>query len=159
MSKAIISKKCPECKEFKQLSEFYKNCGAKDGHQHSCKICKLKYDKKYVLTERGKAAQIKSNLLYIKTRKGKDSAKRYRQSEKGKAASKRNKIHTRTCYPERIKARSAVSSAIALGKLIMPKYLLCSYCPKPAKQYHHYKGYAKKHWLDIVPICIECHRT
>ncbi len=153
MSKAIISKICSQCKEFKPLSEFYKNKQCKDGYRSCCKICRLKQVKKYSQTEKGKACRRR----YKQSEKGKVAQKRYNQSEKDKAASRRGEIHTRTCYPERIKARSAVSSAIATGKLIMPKYLPCYYCPDQAEEYHHHKGYAKAHWLDIVPTCIECH--
>ena len=84
----------------------------------------------------------------------KATQRRYEESEKGKAVSKRR----RQRYPERIKARDAVNKAVATGRLLRPDFRLCYYCPKPAQQYHHWKGYAKEVWLDVVPACKECHR-
>ncbi len=41
----------------------------------------------------------------------------------------------------------------------MPKAssLRCVDCPKQASDYDHYLGYAKKHWLDVQPVCRSCH--
>lgn len=44
------TKKCPDCKETKPLSDFYKRAAANDGHQSHCKVCHRKkgrahYDK------------------------------------------------------------------------------------------------------------------
>ena len=36
------------------------------------------------------------------------------------------------------------------------KTLQCS-CGQQAKHYHHHKGYTKKHWLDVIPVCTKCH--
>ena len=30
-------------------------------------------------------------------------------------------------------------------------------CGKQGEQYHHHKGYAPEHRLDVVPICRKCH--
>lgn len=92
--------------------------------------------------------------IYRQSEKGKDAYKRFNKSEKGKSNYKRYRIR----HPERRKARHAVNHAIEASKLPQPDTLLCHYCPKPAQQYHHWHGYAPKHWLDVVPVCTDCHR-
>ena len=108
-----------------------------------------KAQRKYQKTEKGKVSQSR----YHQTEKGKAAHRRYRQSEKGKAAQK----HFYTNHPNYLKAKSAVNNAIRDGKLPRPDTLLCHYCPKPAQQYHHWRGYEPEHWLDIVPVCKQCH--
>lgn len=166
MAAETISKRCNTCKEVKPLSEFHKRLVSRDGFQNICKMCILKYNKKYFQTEKGKAVQ----NCYQQSEKFKAAYKRYEHSEKGKITkssyrqSEKGKININHCtklrkirYPQKIKAKDAIHIAIKAGKLISPKFLLCHYCPKPAQQYHHWQGYAPEHWLDVVPACIKCH--
>lgn len=53
---------------------------------------------------------------------------------------------------------NAVSNAISEGKLSSPDSYECVHCHQKAKEYHHYLGYEKEHWLDIQPVCIPCHK-
>ncbi len=159
------TKQCPKCKEVKDFSEFYKSHSQKHNLQTYCKDCIKIYQK----SEKGKAAQRK----YKKTKKGKVSTKRYHQTKKGKiaqkathkrytqnangkAARKRGSAKQRIKFPTRIKARSIVTRAIQLGNILHPTALKCT-CGNPAKQYHHHKGYAEEHYLDVIPICAKCH--
>lgn len=136
MSEQIITKRCSKCKQTKPLSGFYKNRSMHDGYGNQCKMCFLKSDAKYRLTEKGKASQ-----------------KKYHQSEKGKIAKKRYRIHR----PEQVKAQRAVNHAVIIGKLVRPNTLVCRYCGAKAQKYHHHKGYARECWFDIVPVCNPCH--
>jgi hypothetical protein len=62
-------------------------------------------------------------------------------------------------YPERNKARSAVGRAIRKGQLHPAKNFICFQCHvNQASQYHHWKGYDPVHWLDVVPLCLACHK-
>lgn len=155
MNKSV--KRCSKCKQFKPLSEFYKRKISKDGLQFDCKSCRLKHVKKYNQTKKGKAVHCKSSKKYQKTKKGiKVSRKKvaqYCKTKKGKATFKRYRIR----YPERQKARSAINNAIAMGKLPRPDTKLCHYCSAQAQQYHHHRGYAPEHWLDVVSVCMRCH--
>lgn len=125
-------KSCTKCHQKKDLMEFYKNKPSRDGHLNKCKTC----CKKYCQTEKDRA-----------------NHKRFDQSEKGKARNKRFNI----CHPNRKKATHAVSNAIRAGRLPRPDSLLCHYCPVQAQEYHHWHGYEPEHWLDVIPVCIECH--
>lgn len=153
MAETIQTKYCPQCKQFKPLSEFHKKQSNKDGFQTYCKPCRKIlaqsetnrayqkiYQQHYRQTEKGKVAYSKGN-------------KKYRQTEKFKAKEKRYRVR----YPGKVKAVKAINNAIKGGKLPRPDTLLCHYCPKPAQEYHHWHGYELEHYLDVVPVCIKCH--
>lgn len=147
-------KTCTKCKQNKPLTDFYKNSNNEDGHRFDCKACHSNSAKKYRQTEKGRNVRRENVRRYRLTKEGRASRKHYIQSEKGKATLKRYYI----CHTESIKAVRAVFLAILSGKLFRPNTLLCCYCPKPAQQYHHWHGYAKEHWLDVIAVCIDCHR-
>lgn len=151
MSEPIQTKKCPQCKQIKPFSEFYKS--KKDGLTSYCKSCKKIYQQNYRKTEKGKLAQKR----YQQTEKGKITYRKgvakYLKTPKGKAI--RESFNARN--PNYRKAKNAINNAIRDGKLPRAKTLLCHYCPKPAQQYHHWHGYEPEHWLDVVPACRKCH--
>lgn len=147
MSEQIITKQCSKCKKIKALSEFYKHPQGKNGLYPSCKTCISKYMKKYSQTEHcrayHKAYAKKYRPKYVKTKQGRQSVHK----------------HNLKWYrnnPTKVKAKSAVNHAITAGKIPRISTLQCS-CGKRAQHYHHNKGYAKKHWLDVVPVCAFCH--
>ena len=132
-----IMKKCSKCHKTKPLSEYYKNKSRLDGRGTFCKMC---------------------HGEYYKSEKGKEVNRRCDQSEKRKIA---HSIRTRLYqikYPNRLKARHAVGYEIRVGRLSRPNTKQCHCCPKQAQHYHHYKGYTKANWLDIKPICRQCHK-
>lgn len=131
------TKQCPKCKHFKKFSEFYKYKRGKNGLQSYCKTCTQQYNQ----SERAKAAD-----------------KKYAQSEKGKVARLKSVLRYHIGHPEQRKAVHAVNNAIATGKLPRPDTLQCHYCDAQAEQYHHWHGYAPEHWLDVIPVCSECHQ-
>lgn len=137
-------KTCCICKQYKFLSEFYKNCTTKSGYQTSCKICHSKYQKKYSQTIKGKMARHKA-------------ISRFRKTKKGKAVDRNSMARYCTLHPERRKAKAAIGIAVESGKIPPIKTRRCYFCFEQAEQYHHYKGYAPKFWLDVIPVCRECH--
>ncbi len=141
MSDQTITKTCSKCKQSKSLSEFYKNCTLPDGYQYECKTCDDNRTKEYRQTSKGKEVNRKAR-------------QRYRQTEKGKVTQNRYRIQ----HPKYRKAGSAIQIVIRNGNLSHPDSFLCSFCPKPAQEYHHHKGYEPEHWLDVIPVCIPCHR-
>lgn len=62
-------------------------------------------------------------------------------------------------HPQNRQARIAVMHAVSRGKLPRVKTLACARCGQPAKEYHHHKGYAQEHWLDVEPLCKKCHEA
>ena len=163
MSETTITKTCRTCKQTKSVSEFYKAKRNRDGYANQCKICDLKQYAKYAKTEKGKQARRRAEQQRAKTEKRKMAQtkynKKYRRTENGKAIQAEALKRYAQKHPERLKAKRAVENAIKAGKLPRPDTFQCSYCPKQAEQYHHHKGYAQKHWLDVIPMCFLCHRT
>jgi len=125
--KMEATKQCSKCKKIKPLSEFRKQKDCKDGYRPNCKSCES------------------------------ISEKKYRQTDKGRAYHKARKRRFNALNPNQVKAVNAINNAITAGKLPRPNTKLCYYCPKPAQQYHHWHGYEKEHWLDVVPVCRKCH--
>jgi len=57
-------------------------------------------------------------------------------------------------YPEKYRARTAVSNAIRDGKLLREP---CSGCGKTGRIHAHHDDYSKP--LDVVWLCEMCHRA
>ncbi len=152
MNDTIITKRCSRCKQIKPISEFHKNRAQKDGYRNHCKNCV----KCYQQSEKGKEVYRAINQRYNKTEKCKIRRKRYMQSEKGKRKSQRKNLRQYKRYPERMKAYSAINNAIKTSKIPRVAVFKCT-CGNQAQQYHHHKGYAKKHWFDVIAICVPCH--
>lgn len=170
MAEIIISKRCSKCKVIKAISEFHRESRRKDGHRASCKICDKQYQqsetakesqkrtsRKYRQTEKGKEVHRKSYRKWAKSEKGKNWKKKYRQTEKGKISRRKYAKIFSAQHPNQDKAHKAVKKAIKDGRLPKVGSLKCHYCPTTAEEYHHHKGYAPEHWLDVIPACIDCH--
>lgn len=110
-------------------------------------------NKRYRQSKKGKI----TNKRWQQSEKCKKYHKNYQQTEKYKQIQKESIAKYRKKYPERVKAHQIVNDAIKAGKLPRPDTLQCHYCPAQAKDYHHHKGYAPEHWLDVVPACRKCH--
>ena len=166
MSEQIVTKRCSHCKQVKPLSEFTISRTGKFGRHNQCKICKRITQKRFRQSEKSVVYQKK----YSKNIKAKACKKRYAQSEKGKAAQRRylrsekgkaKKVEMvnrwRVAHPEHRKAQTAVKRAIEKGILPELDSIRCHYCRAQAQEYHHHKGYAKEHQLDVIPVCKICH--
>lgn len=129
-TRGIKMKTCTKCRQEKESTEFYE-------HRSDCIVCNLKYCKEYRKTESRKITVRK----YAQTEKCRINQKRYCER-----------------YPERRRAKESVYIEIRAGRMASAKTLACYYCPKPAEEYHHWRGYAKRYWLDVVPACVECHK-
>lgn len=55
------------------------------------------------------------------------------------------------------RAHAAVARAVAAGRLVRPE--ACSACGRRGLllDSHHYLGYQRQHWLDVVWLCRSCH--
>ena len=133
-------KRCPKCEIYKGLEEFFKDRSRMDGLNHHCKECRQKEQRAYKQTDVGKRANRKN-------------CQNYRKTEAGKEASRRSSKKKRQLYPEKIKARQAVRSAIRSGKLIRPS--ICESCFKKRFIQAHHEDYSKP--LDVDWLCTECH--
>jgi hypothetical protein len=153
-------KTCTKCKESKPLSSFYRHNTHKSGYRYECKSCSRIVNVNYCADEGNKKKLRDYQRKYAQTEEGKKILKsisiRYTRSEKGKVARRRNVKIFRQGHPLQVQAMEAVRCAIRRGAIPRPDSLICS-CGEKAKQYHHYKGYAKENWLDVIAKCIPCH--
>ena len=154
MSEQILSKQCTKCKQTLPLSEFHKNRSTKDGLHSWCKSCEGAYQKAYLQSEKGMAV----HRRYLKSPKGKSAVVNYRRSPNGKAANRKGNAKFYASNPNIHKANHAVNDAIAAGKMARAQTQRCYYCLSQAQQYHHWHGYETECWLDVVPVCIDCHK-
>lgn len=54
------------------------------------------------------------------------------------------------------RASAAVAVAVVRGQLPPVTSQRCVDCGAIATAYDHYKGYARKHWLEVEPVCDAC---
>jgi hypothetical protein len=179
MSEEIITKRCSRCKgEPKPVSQFHKNRTTKDGYAYWCKSCCQKYfnterskasHRKYEQSEKRKATTLKYQQTptrkkatrlhaakYAKSIRGQAKRKAWRQSQRGKESHRLAIAKQYQNNPEKVKARKKVTHAVESGQLPKIFTMSCHYCSKPATNWHHWKGYALEHALDVVPACRIC---
>lgn len=161
-------KKCITCKLPKELSDFQKRKGAKDGHRNACKACRYVYTVKYKSEHKESIAQYQKeyrieNIESISDNKkeyymrnqeyfrglAREHHKKYKQTEMGKNSYKRHRIK----WPNVYRSRQKVSNAIGSGKITRP--LTCSECPSSTRIQGHHDDYGKP--LDVRWLCQECH--
>jgi hypothetical protein len=96
--------------------------------------------------------------------KDKEAQRRYKReymriwskTDRGKEAHRKTQRRYERKNLDISAAHTAVSRAIARGRLVRPG--VCPECAQPGSvQAHHYLGYAKEHQLDVVWLCGPCH--
>jgi len=187
MPETIITKTCPQCKNTKLLSDFYKSKSTLDGHHGWCKLCCKQAVKAYSQTLRGRMIkQASSHRCYQKpeTKEAKRKyqqtptarayqkqyrekhkkkirayLKNYRNTEKGKRVCNASEQKYRQENKLKRQAKTRVWNFIHNGRMKPASDCICFYCHRAARDYHHYLGYERKHWLDVIPVCRICHKA
>jgi|LakMenEpi03Aug12_release.lakeMendotaPanAssembly.Ray.scaffolds.fasta_scaffold834691_1 hypothetical protein len=167
-------KKCTKCKTEKPVDAFSLNKRRKDGRQEWCKVCLsehhlanresiLKKHAQYREANRLKlrlkqaeynALHASKTRIYSRDWRAKvksDPIKFERYREQTNAGVKRS----RQKYPEREKARLAVSNAIISGKMTRPSS--CSSCGCECKPEAHHDSYDQDQWFNVRWLCRPCH--
>ena len=179
-----MSKKCSACGLFLEASFFVKDNRKKGGIGARCKKCHRVVCADYI--SRNHEKRIATTKAYYSNNKetckqrqvewNKRNAKavseyqqRYRDENKDKLRQgakdytkrngRKNMLAQRAKYPERYRARYAVSNAIANSRLASASSFPCAQCGKAAQEYHHHAGYAKENALIVTPLCVKCHRN
>lgn len=146
-------KTCFKCGTEKPLSEFYKHSKMADGHLNKCKSC----TKSDVTAHR--AANLDRIQEYDRQRgmlpHRVAARQEYQQTEAGKSAVLRSHQRSKKRHPDRYKARNAVNSAIANGRLV--PWPACAFvpCTDPKVEAHH-PDYSRP--LDVVWLCPTHHK-
>lgn len=170
-----VMKTCNKCHEIKPLAEFYKDRTRKDGLAHRCKPCCNEYARDW--TERNPdrvrhAARewVQNNPERVKAtrrrytrsdhgkKKMNETRRKYMRTEKGRAQRRKNENVYYVRHPERVKARNEVKRQAKLGCIPRACDLPCQHCGGVSHGYHHHKGYSLEFALDVIPLCLPCHR-
>ena len=158
MPETIITKRCSSCNLCKTLDNFNKNRSTKDGYQRQCKSCRKISCKKYRKSVKG-IKTIKEYCLTDEYQKNNKSyQKRYYESKKGRLVNQKRRIAWIKNHPKEKRAMNAINHAIEAGKILPARNHRCKLCKRQAQCYHHFRGYNKRHWFDVVPVCGRCHR-
>ena len=131
-----MNKKCFRCGETKDVSEFYCHKEMKDGHINKCKEC----------TKRDVRENYRKNKKHYQSYEAR-RAETIERKEYSRLAEKRHRAR----YPEKYKARTAVSNAIRDGRLTKEP---CCLCGSMFSQAHH-EDYTKP--LEVKWYCKQCH--
>ena len=143
-------KTCFKCGIIKALSEFYRHKATEDGYLGKCKDCAkvdvrnnrdARHDQ-YLEFDRQRATLPHR----IAARKG------YQQTEAGRAAHARALKWSATKWPEKTKARNAISNALRDGLIVRKP---CERCSHPKSEAHH-DDYSKP--LEVIWLCNKHHR-
>jgi len=158
------TKQCNECLEIKIVSEFYRRNNRPCGYQSRCRKCSDQAHAEYIKTKKGRESirhtgkKIRPyRRAWDRSEKGKEKRRRYAQTEKGRKLHREAQTMYRKQNQEKIKAQSAVYTEVCAGRIPRASTLVCIECSNQANHYHHHNGYDEKHWLDVVPLCIDCH--
>jgi len=144
-------KRCSKCKKRKPFTDFDKNSPVRDGFSNHCKDCKSKHNRRW----RGSNKTHMKSILKAWRSNHPKYNKIWRQSHPDKIAAGKRKYIIK--FPEKSRARNSVQRAVRKGELPRVSSLSCIRCGCQAQEYHHHKGYAKEHQLDVVPVCNACH--
>lgn len=169
-------KYCPNCQQRKSLDNFHKNRARKDGYTSICKECKKTYQHEYFQRPHIKAKRAETRQLPEWKAKRKEEGRKYRleHREELKQKIKKYKERYKGRYrestaesvkrwlardPNRGKAHRAVNDAVRKGDIPHISNQSCIQCGQRALDYHHHKGYSPEHWLNVIPVCRNCHKA
>lgn len=107
--------------------------------------------KKYGKELRAKERET-SRQKWLKIKNDPEALEKHREIAKG------NSKKSRLRHLEKERARMNLRYRIRTGEMPHPTTVQCTNCDDIAKQYHHHLGYAKKHQLNVIPLCLECHK-
>lgn len=159
------TRQCTTCKETKSFSDFSNNIRNREGKCTRCKSCDVIATKAYRSRPEVKAARQARLSKYRKTDRHKETVAVYekkrsawRKTEEGRAVRRNRLKEYRLANKEKDRARVEVARNVKAGKMSRVTSLQCERCGKQAQEYHHHKGYDKCNWLDVIPLCCECHK-
>lgn len=132
-------KTCFKCNEEKDISNFYKHAGMKDGHLNKCKSCTKKDTDKYAVNNVEKVNKYKRKW-----------------ANNNKVAKSASIVKYRELNPVKYKAHNIVNNALRDKKLV--KSLSCECCGIFTESLHaHHCDYSKP--LELLWLCSPCHKT
>ena len=128
------------------------------------KAAQAAYMRKWLKTPQAIAYRIlhrKEHAAYNRKWSAQNNEKRRKINRASYAKHRKKRLSYSAEYkarnPLKAKAQWQVYWAIKKGVLLRPP--ICSECGlKRTIQAHHHKGYKEESWLDVIWLCIPCHR-
>lgn len=174
---ASALKVCSKCGEAKPTEQFSKTRGSKDGLRAYCKPCSSaeykrwreeNQEKRNAYMREWHQANLEHETRYARERYQNDEEYRRKvlewqhnhrlaQPEKVREqerAAKRAKGYQN----DQRRAQTTVARAIRRGLLPPAWSMVCDGCDEAqAAHWHHHKGYDRQYWLEVTPLCLDCH--
>ena len=127
---------------------------------HWCRDCRREYDREYRKLNRDRINEIKRE--YNASQNGgeimRSSKRKWNESERGRKIRRDWRKDNYYRLRDQIRAHNTLGIELRSGRIPRINTKLCVDCGQQAEHYHHDKGYAKEHRLDVVPLCSKCHR-
>lgn len=154
------TKRCSGCDTVKAVSDFFRNASRRDGLMTYCKACETdRKQVKYRANPEYRARMIATATAWhhtkVATPEGRD-ALRVRKRETRQQSETQQRWFAEYGKSVQRKAKFAVNTEVAAGRLPRVVSHTCADCGNQAKHYHHW-SYAPEHWLDVIPLCAQCH--
>jgi len=170
-------KTCTKCGEAKPLDQFSKTKGAKDGLRAYCKSCSSalykawreeNQERRSEYMREWHQANLEHETAYARERYRNDEEYRRKVLEWQRVQRQRDPEKVRQ-YERSIKqakgyrndqrrAQTTVARAVRRSLLPPAWSMVCSICDEAqASHWHHHKGYDRQYWLEVIPVCLDCH--
>lgn len=133
----MSSKRCSACGVVKPLDEFPGDKKCRDGYRGQCCACRR------VLMRAWRLAKLATRREYDR--------RRYHESPERREGQRISSLKSKQRYPDKTRARNAVSNAIRDGRL---ERQACEVCGAPRAQAHH-DDYSRP--LDVRWLCRDHH--
>ena len=114
-----MEKQCFKCGEVKPLSDFYRHPMMKDGHVNKCKECNKKDVRENYKLKIDHYKEYESNRAMLPHRV--EARRKYIQTESGKNAELKSKRKYKKNNPIKDKAKVTLNNAVRDGRLMKPE--------------------------------------
>lgn len=176
-SNAPAFKTCVDCNQSLPVAQFSKNRNSKDGLNSYCKPCaSARYkrwreenqEKRQAYMRDWHQANVAHETAYKRSRYQSDDSYRRHVLELGRAYRERHAEAVRQRHwqgkkskgfqNDLTRAHTTVNRAVRRGLLPPAWSMVCDGCDEmQAAHWHHHKGYDRQHWLEVIPLCLDCH--
>ena len=74
-------KQCSNCKQFKELYEFNKNCNSKDGYYHRCRLCHKEFNRQWRLKNIDRCKKVSTSWKKNNREKNLETIKKWQKKQ------------------------------------------------------------------------------
>lgn len=156
------TKRCGRCGLDKPRTAFGAHKRSPDGLRPECRECRNAAERARLQSPAGRAARLATVRRYNAKPETKAQVLDYQRTKYATDPAYRAKVQatyrrSRAKHRDKALARDAVNNEVKAGRMPRASSLPCVRCDRQASEYHHHKGYAPEHRLDVIPVCKPCH--